>query len=581
MEPLLQISGLEIDIPTRRGTVHAVRGLDLDIARGEIVGLVGESGSGKSMTAMAVVGLLPPAARITAGTISLGGRSIIDARHQDLQQVRRHDVGVVFQAPMKALNPRMMVGTQLREALLRAERPNLRAAMVRSLELLDAVGINRPMERLRQYPHELSGGLAQRVVIALALARHPRLLIADEPTTALDVSVQAQILDLLDHLRSTLDLAVLLVSHDLDVIRDRADRVNVINLGRIVERGPTLDVIDRPQHEYTQSLVAAMPSLARRRDLALVGLHRPSGAAAADGAGAGGTGDAPVADLDDGRPVDTPVDQDLVPIAEAIDVHKAFALPGGRLPWRPAHRRTAVEGVSVSIRPGESLGIVGESGSGKTTLARMLVGLAEPDSGEIRFDGRPVTALDREARTTWRRDVQFVFQDSTSALDPRRTVADSIGEPMLAAGVPATERHRRVVELLGEVGLAEHFGERRPRQLSGGQRQRVGIARALALDPRLIVADEPVSALDVSVQATVLNLLNRLRRRRNVAYAIISHDLGVISYLCTTVVVMYQGKVVDAGPVEQVLTEPSHDYTRMLLAAVPGARGRVAVPEVI
>jgi peptide/nickel transport system ATP-binding protein len=418
---------------------------------------------------------------------------------------------------------------------------------------MDAVGIDRARERLANYPHELSGGLAQRVVIALALARRPRLLIADEPTTALDVSVQAQILDLIDRLRRERGLGVLLVSHDLDVIGDRADRVAVMYAGEIVETGPCAEIIGHPRHGYTQRLLAATPS-------------RLIAARAADDATA--------------RPAPAPTPRPR-PLAEAVAVSRSFAIGGLHLPWRQARRRDAVREVTIAVRPGESLGIVGESGSGKTTLARMLVGLETPDTGAIRFDGHQVDGFDKAARARWRREVQFVFQDNAAALDPRHAVGQSILEPLMAQGRPGKELAARLAKVLEEVGLSADFAARRPHQLSGGQRQRVGIARALISDPRLIVADEPVSALDVSVQAVILKLMNRLRQQRGITYVVISHDIGVIRYVCDRVVVMRHGEVVEEGETQRVFDNPRTTYTQTLLGAVPGLRRGSRIERVL
>jgi peptide/nickel transport system ATP-binding protein len=610
---LVDIANLHVRIATRGGEVHPVRGVSIRLEAGQVLGLVGESGCGKSITSMALAGLRPEFASLSADRFTIAGHDMRKAADEDWRRLRRDAVGVVFQNPMKALNPRLLIATQLREAMLPADRAGLRKSYLRAIELLDAVGVDRPAQRLRQYPHELSGGLAQRVVIALALARRPRLLIADEPTTALDVSVQAQILDLLDRLRRDLGLGVLLVTHDLDVVRDRADDVCVMYAGAIVESGRMRDVIEASGHPYTAALVGAMPNMARGRDNPLVGLEglppplidlppgctllsrcvlrseacsdaepaltalaRPGHRAACFNNGgrsvvlprpARATVAAPLAD----------VPLTATPTVEAVSVNKVFGCSGflrGRDPAAPA----AARDVSIAVHEGQSLGIVGESGSGKTTLARMLVGLERPDSGEIRFDGKSVAALGAAGVRRWRREVQFIFQDSTSSLDPRFTVAESIAEPLAATGVPRGEREKIVSRLLYEVGLSTSIASRLPYQLSGGQRQRVGIARALSVNPRLIIADEPVSALDVSVQATILNLLNRLRAERGMSYVIISHDLGVIKYVCSHIAVVQGGQIVERGAVDDVLANPGHSYTRQLIDAVPGGRHHLHPP---
>jgi peptide/nickel transport system ATP-binding protein len=539
---VLDLRDLRVEIAGAAGLVRAVRGVTLQIESGEVLGLVGESGSGKSMTALSIAGLTPAAARVSFAHLSVAGRVLAMPTAADWRRLRREALGFVFQNPMRALNPRLTVGALIREALP-AQEQGVRAGYLRTLELMDAVGIDRARERLANYPHELSGGLAQRVVIALALARRPRLLIADEPTTALDVSVQAQILDLIDRLRRERGLGVLLVSHDLEVIADRADRVAVMYAGEIVETGPCAEIIGHPRHGYTQRLLAATPSrlIAARAADATV---RPAPAA-------------------------TPRPR---PLAEAVAVSRSFPVGGLHPPWRPARRRDAVRDVTVAVRPGESLGIVGESGSGKTTLARMLIGLETPDTGTIRFDGYQVDGFDKAARARWRREVQFVFQDNAAALDPRHAVGQSILEPLMSQGRPGKELAARLEKVLEEVGLSADFATRRPHQLSGGQRQRVGIARALISDPRLIIADEPVSALDVSVQAVILNLMNRLRAQRGISYVVISHDINVIRYVCDRIVVMRHGEVVEEGETQGVLDNPRNAYTKTLLCAVPGLR---------
>ena len=603
---LLDIANLSIEIGSAAGIVNPVRGVSLQIKRGDVLGLVGESGCGKTITSMALAGLLPPNATLKAERLLVADTDMRAATPEAWRALRRDSVGVVFQNPMKALNPRLLIGSQLTEAMLPRDRSSWQASYLKAVELLEAVGVDRPAARLRQYPHELSGGLAQRVVIALALARGPKLLIADEPTTALDVSVQKQILNLLDKLRAELGLAVLLVTHDLDVIRDRADRVAVMYAGRIVEVGTADEIIDASSHPYTAALVAAMPSIGRSSDVPLYGLdglppplvNLPPGCALRPRCPISseicGRIDPPLVFLPTTRhwaachnnegqkvaaarpaepellpTISTRPDPAATPIMEIRSVSKLFDARGF-LSFAAAKAPPAVNNVSLAIGNGESLGIVGESGSGKTTIARMMVGLEQPTQGEVLYGGQSVAGLSAAASNQWRRDVQFVFQDSSSSLDPRFTIARSIEESLLALGMERPARLAAVHELLAEVGLTEAMAQRKPHQLSGGQRQRVGIARALARNPRLIIADEPVSALDVSVQATILNLLNKLRRERGMSYIIISHDLGVIKYICKRVAVVLKGQIVEQGPVDEVLANPTHPYTRKLVDAAPG-----------
>jgi len=589
--PLLDVEGLRVDLHIPHGVIHAVRDVSFAIGQGEVLGLVGESGCGKSMTAMSLANLLPPRARVSARRFRIGERDLSGPVEETVwRQVRRHDIGFVFQNPMTALNPRLTIGRQVAEAL--GEGGDLRA---RSANLLDMVGIPHAASRIHQYPHELSGGLAQRVVIALALARQPKLLVADEPTTALDVSVQAQILDLISDLRERLGLSMLLVSHDLHVIGQRTNRIAVMYAGRIVETGPTQRVLAAPEHPYTFGLLAATP---RRTVVERVQLESldgrppllsqlPAGCAFAERCFAAtavcATVDADLAERAGRlvachnageasgrrrtpapfRPVRIPLSAAAAPIIAAENVSKRFASAGDGPP--------ALDAVDLAVMPGESVGIIGESGSGKTTLARILMGLATPTGGDVRFDGKPLARLRRPDVTEWRRQVQFVFQDSTSALDPRMTIGASIMQSAALVEHDRAKAAEKVRRVLNEVGLHESFADRRPHELSGGQRQRVGFARALVVDPRLIIADEPVSALDVSVQAVVLNLINRLREERGLALLMISHDLGVVSYVCERIVVMRHGRIVEAGPTDVVLERPTAAYTRMLVESIPGA----------
>jgi len=540
--------------PARRGrsveseAVPIVRGVSLDVPAGEVVGLVGESGSGKTLTALAVAGLLPAGVEVWSGHVDVAGRDVRALAPRERRAHLASHVGVVFQNPTPALNPRLRIGRQVAEAL--PAGISRRAARDEVARLLRDVGITDVDKTARAFPHELSGGLNQRVVIAMALARSPRLLVADEPTTALDVSVQAQVLDLLDDLRERHGLGVLLVSHDIGVVADRTHRVHVMSEGVVVESGPTREVLERPRHEYTQRLLAAVPSRLERA-------HARPAVTVSDGPG---TADATGASAD-GAAAGT------APQLVVRDLRRAFALRGaaGRT------RHVALDGVDLAIPAGAALGLVGESGSGKTTLARIVVGLEHADSGSVEFEGVDLTRQDRAQRRAWRRDVQYVFQDPYGSLDPRLTVAQTLREPLeLTLGLGRREAERAVVDLLDEVELPRAFAQRLPSELSGGQRQRVGIARALATRPRLVVADEPVSALDLSVQARILRLLERLRAERGLTYLFISHDLGVVRFLCDDVVVLRSGRIVEQGRTQDVLDDPQHPYTRALVAAVPG-----------
>ncbi|MFE1344601.1 dipeptide ABC transporter ATP-binding protein [Streptomyces sp. NPDC058757] len=547
-EALLAVRNLTITYGTRAGPVPAVRGVDLTVRPGEVLALVGESGSGKSTTAHAVLGLLPPGARVDGGTIRYAGTDLAAADESVLRAHRGRAIGLVPQDPAVSLNPVQRVGTQVAEVLLlHGLAPDRDTARARAAELLGEAGLDRPRERARQYPHELSGGMRQRVLIAIALAARPRLLVADEPTSALDVTVQRTVLDHLDTLIRTSGTAVLLITHDLGVAADRAGRVAVMARGRVVETGPTQEVLASPRHPYTQALLAAAPAFApaRRRLPAAGGTPAPA---------AGGPPAAP----------------DLLTAENLVKEY-----PRRRTgPRTPPPR--AVDGVSLRIARGETLALVGESGSGKSTTARMLLRLTDPTEGRITFDGQDVTRLGGPALRALRRRLQIVYQNPYTSLDPRLPVAETVAEPLRAFRVAGrAERARRVAALLDRVHLPADVARRRPAELSGGQRQRVAIARALALRPDLVVCDEPVSALDVSAQAHVLDVLAELQREDGLSYLFITHDLAVVRRIAHRVAVMRHGRIVETGPVETVFTEPRHAWTRELLDAIPG-RGRSA-----
>ncbi|MGI0520947.1 ABC transporter ATP-binding protein [Microbacterium maritypicum] len=534
-EPVLSISGLAVAFRTGSELVTAISDVDIDIAAGETVAIVGESGSGKSTTAAAVNRLLPENGVITAGSIRFDGRELTDLPENAMISLRGAGIGLVPQDPMSNLNPLMRVGEQIGEALEVHGHTHGDATKARVVELLEMVGIADAAQRAHQYPHEFSGGMRQRVLIAMGLACKPRLLIADEPTSALDVTVQRRILDQLDTLTDELGTAVFLITHDLALAAERADRIVVMFRGRVVEEGTSAQVLGAPQHEYTKQLLAAAPSLASRRDVL------PQREAA--------TG---------------------TPFVEIRDLRKEFAL---RAPKAGEPQTfTAVDGVSFEIRRGTTVSIVGESGSGKSTTANMVLGLEDATSGSILFDGLDLTTLRRKELFALRRRVQPVFQNPYASLDPRYTVEQSIAEPLRVHRIGTTaSRHARVLELLEQVALPAAMAERLPHELSGGQRQRVAIARALALEPELVVLDEAVSALDVLVQAQILDLLADLQKRLGLSYLFISHDLAVVRMISDEVHVMQRGVVVESGTPERIFDDPQHPYTRELLAAIPGA----------
>ncbi len=540
-QPLLEVSGLEV---TYGGpdTEPALQGIDLTVGDGERVALVGESGSGKSTTAAAIIGLLPGQGRVSGGTIRFRGEDITHADEKRLRQLRGRQVGLVPQDPMASLNPAARVGQQVAETLRAHGMASRGTATRRAVELLGEAGIPEASQRSRQYPHEFSGGMRQRVLIAIALACEPELLVADEPTSALDVTVQRQILDHLERLRADRGTSMLLVTHDLGLAAERADRVVVMSEGRIVESGPAAQLLRDPQEDYTRRLVAAAPSLASAR----VRSHaRTADEATTDPAG-GGDGAAP--------------------ILEAVELTKTFRIRGQR------EHLTAVDRASFAVPAGSTTAIVGESGSGKTTVARMVLGLETPTSGEARIDGVPVATATRAQRRVIRRAMQPVFQDPYASLNPMFTVGHIVDEPLRVFRVgDRRSRSARVAELLDHVALPQSTARRHPNELSGGQRQRVAIARALALDPRLVVCDEAVSALDVIVQDQILTLLSNLQRDLGLSYLFITHDLAVVRLVARDVLVMREGEVVEAGTVDAVFDDPQSDYTRDLLAAIPGA----------
>ena len=529
-EAVLRVEGLRVSVRTEAGLKPLVEDLSFTLNRGETLVIAGESGSGKSITALAIMGLLPPpAVRVTAGSVHLSGQDLTALPEPALRAIRGDRIAMIFQEPMTSLNPVMTVGAQLVEAIRAHELVSRAEARKRAVASLQAVRLSEPDRRMRQYPHELSGGMRQRVMIAMALALRPEVLIADEPTTALDVTVQREVLDLLRDLQRDLGTAIILITHDMGVVAEMADRVIVMRQGRQVETAATTDIFTNPQAEYTRALLAAVPRMGQ-------GTARP------------------------------PVTTD--PIARLTDVVVRFPLRGGLL-GGVTQNVHAVEHVSFDIRKGETFALVGESGCGKSTIAKAIVGLA-PHQGRIEIAGQAMAGLDAAGLKAMRRKVQMVFQDPMAALNPRMRVGELIAEPLVIHGIgDAAQQHARAVDLLQRVGLDADLLDRYPHEFSGGQRQRICIARALALQPDLIIADESVSALDVSVQARVLDLLRALQREFGVSYLFISHDMAVVDNISDRVAVMYLGQIVEMGTRAQIFGNPAHPYTRRLIEAVP------------
>jgi ABC-type glutathione transport system ATPase component len=532
-EPLLSVRDLRVAFATEAGPVRAVDGVSFDLAPGEVLAIVGESGSGKSVTAQTLIGLTRSPNASIAGSARFRGRELIDAGDAELQKVRGAEIAMVFQDPMTSLNPVYRVGAQIVEAI-RAHRPETSRdeARRRTIELLDSVGIAEPERRVDSYPHELSGGMRQRAMIAMALALDPGVLIADEPTTALDVTIQAQILRLLERLNRERDLATILITHDLGVVAEVADRVLVMHGGAIVERGGVDEIFHAPRDAYTRKLLGAVLRLDR--------------APALRSAPAGG------------------------PLLEVTDLVKHYPVKRGLLFDRQIGEVRAVDGVSFAVERGETLGLVGESGSGKSTLARTILQLLHPTSGSVRFDGREIAGLSRREMRPLRPEMQMIFQDPYASLNPRKRVGQIVGEPLRLQGrASGAELRDEVRRLLDRVGLSPEHYDRYPHEFSGGQRQRIGIARALALRPELVVADEPVSALDVSIRAQILDLLRELQDDFGLTYVFVAHDIGVVRHVSDRIAVMHEGRIAEIGPADAVCERPADAYTRTLLAAVP------------
>ncbi|WP_447919849.1 ABC transporter ATP-binding protein [Achromobacter aegrifaciens] len=533
MTELLRIQNLTVDLPPGADRPHALKDLTLTVNAGEIVCVVGESGSGKSLTAGAILGLLPQDVRASAGQVLWQGQDLLRLEPEALRRLRGKRIGMIFQEPMTALNPLRTIGDQIAEVFHTHARLPRGEVRRRTLDLLESVRLPDPAQALGAYPHELSGGQRQRAMIAMALALEPALLIADEPTTALDVTTQAQILHLIHDLQRRKGTAVLFITHDFGVVAEIADRVAVMQRGELVESGAAQQVLEHPRHPYTRALIAAVPPL--------------TPAAARESLRA----DAPA-------------------ILRAQGVSKTYRKRG----WfgRPGRETRALDDVTLTLKEGGTLGIVGESGSGKSTLARALLGLAPPDAGDITLAGEPLALKGGAARREHARRVQMVFQDPYGSLNPRQRVGEIVARGPMVHGTPRRVALARAQELFELVGLSPDALRRYPHEFSGGQRQRVGLARALAMRPRVLIADEPVSALDVSVQAQVLALLARLREQLGLSILFITHDLRVAAQVCDDIAVMQNGRVVEAGACAKVFGQPAHPYTQALLAAVPGRR---------
>jgi peptide/nickel transport system ATP-binding protein len=618
MAPLLSIEDLRTEIRLRSATVHALDGVSLTVEAGECLGIVGESGSGKTMTALSIMQLLPPGGHIVGGKISLDNQVISSLSDDGMRHVRGNEVGMIFQDPMTSLNPTMTIGDQIAETVLLHRGADAKTARARAIEVLGLVGMPRPAERVSNYPHQLSGGMRQRVMIAMALACEPKLLIADEPTTALDVTIQKQILELIDDLRRRLGMAVILVTHDLGVIAGRADRAAVMYAGRVVETTTTARLFANPRHPYTEALFGALPEKAADQTERLYSIpgQPPDLTAPPTGCkfaarcryvqdscrqtepelegdtwdhtfrcyfpvGTAGDDDV-VAEHHEAAVVRDRVEraaqpQDGEALLRIDGLVKNFSVTSGAVLQRKIGEVSAVADVSFMVRPGATFGVVGESGCGKTTIGRLIAGLEKANGGSIILDGEDLTKLSKRERRRRSPKVQLMFQDSYASMDPRMRVGPILREPLAIQRIGSrAEQNKKIAAILDEVGLPRAAVDRYPHEFSGGQRQRLGLARALILSPQLVVADEPVSALDVSIQAQILNLMLDLQRDLGLTYLFISHDLSVVRYLSENIGVMYLGKLVETGPADDVYYRPVHPYTRGLIDTVPVADPKIA-----
>ncbi|MGC4988361.1 ABC transporter ATP-binding protein [Nocardia salmonicida] len=602
--PLLEVTDLRVSFPGEEGRVEAVRGVNYTVADGEVLAIVGESGSGKSVSSLAVIGLLPDQARVQ-GSVRLRGRELLGLGDKQMSKLRGSSISMVFQDPLSALTPVYRVGDQIAEALLAHGKMSRKEAGERAVELLELVGITDARARSRAFPHEFSGGMRQRVVIAMAIANDPALIICDEPTTALDVTVQAQILTLLREARDITGAGVIMITHDMGIAATVADRVAVMYAGKVVETAPVAELFATPRMPYTVGLLGSIPRMDGPPRTPLIPILGAPPAMHALPPGCSFAPRCPVAisdcvaaepPLEKVSPghsvacirtaevgshqlfdayreeIPTPAHPDRTDdevVLRVTDLVKTFPLTSGVLLRRRTGEVRAVDGISFSVRAGRTLALVGESGSGKSTTLSQIMDLARPQSGSIEVLGNDVATLTKARTREIRRKMQIVFQDPSSSLDPRLPIFDVLAEPLRIDGRSREEVNRRVPELLRQVGLRPEHADRYPSDFSGGQKQRVSIARALALDTQLLVLDEPVSSLDVSIQAGVLNLLRDLQAEHGLSYLFVSHDLSVVRNLAHDIAVMLQGKIVESGPAEQIFADPQHEYTRSLIAAVP------------
>ena len=584
-EPLLSVRDLQVSFASEAGTVHAVRGMNFDLYRGKTIGIVGESGSGKSVTSLAVMGLLDKNASVK-GSVKYKGEELLTKTDLEMSKIRGKNIAMVFQDPLSALTPVFSIGDQLKEALV-IHNPGMSEEQIRerSIELLDLVGITKPAERLKAFPHEFSGGMRQRVMIAMAIANDPDIIIADEPTTALDVTIQAQVLEVLKKAQRETGAAMIFITHDLGVIAGVADEVIVMYAGHLVEHNSVEEIFAHPTQPYTIGLLGAVPRVDQKRTRRLTPISKPTMdmLMAEEKSGDDSTMIGLEAESETVRSLlHAETEKSIKPMFEGIpreqrkvvldvkNLVKTFPITSGGFLRRKIGEVRAVDGVSIEVREGETVALVGESGSGKSTTLMEIMGLKKPESGSITVFGTELNdKLTREQRRELRSKIQYVFQDPMSSLDPRMLVYDILAEPLLVQKKSKEEIRQRIAELMQLVELNPDQVDRFPTQFSGGQRQRIAIARALAVNPKLLLLDEPVSALDVSIQAGIINLLEDLQDKLGVAYLFVAHNMAVVRHISSRIAVMYHGRIVEAGETDEVFDNPQHPYTKALISAVP------------